>query len=277
MEEYPELISIVVPCYNHGQFLTYTVQSVIAQSHLNWECIIVDDGSTDDTFAVSQRLTAVDPRIRYYRKNNGGLSSARNYGIQEATGTFILPLDADDIIHKDYIRQALEVFQLNSSVKVVYCNAELFGARTGRWELPDFSIKQLARENMIFCSAIYRKSEWSRVGGYDEALRVGSEDWDFWISVLKDGGQAVKLPMIGFYYRIRPESMLRRLDETKVKSISEYICRKHFDFVITQLGNPIYLSFEIDYLKRESENAVDVLQKIRSNIVYRILHKLRIL
>jgi glycosyltransferase involved in cell wall biosynthesis len=277
MAKHQELISIVVPCYNHAQFLAEAVKSVIDQSHENWECIIVDDGSTDNTGEVSRRLVETDPRVRYYKKNNGGLSSARNYGVHQSTGTFILPLDADDIIHKDYIVRALQAFSDNPGAKIVYCEAELFEGKTGKWDLPDFTIRQLARQNMIFCSAIYRKSEWTRVGGYDEALRFGSEDWDFWISLLKNGGEVIKLPFVGFYYRIRPESMLRTLDETKLRAISNYICKKHFDFIVEQLGNPVYLSFEVDYLKKESGNAFSSLQNIQSNFFYRMLHKLRII
>ncbi|MHA4843878.1 glycosyltransferase family 2 protein [Flavitalea antarctica] len=277
MEKHQELVSIIVPCYNHAQFLAEAVESVIAQSYQNWECIIVDDGSNDHTGQVSETFVKSDKRIHYLKKANGGLSSARNYGVQHAVGTYILPLDADDKIHSHYLEAALVAFANDPRVKVVYCDAELFEGKTGKWTLPPFTLRQLARENMIFCSAVYRKVDWVKAGGYDEQLKFGSEDWEFWINILKDGGDVVKLPFVGFFYRIRPESMLRSLDQNKLKEIGNYICKKHFDFVVRELGNPINLSFEIDYLKRESGQNAIILQKLRSKFIYRVLHKLKVI
>ena len=92
------LVSVVVPCFNYGRFLDECITSLAQQSHKAWECIIVDDGSTDDTPEVCARLARSDPRIRFFRQHNGGLSAARNAGIRQARGVMIQMLDADDCL-----------------------------------------------------------------------------------------------------------------------------------------------------------------------------------
>jgi glycosyltransferase involved in cell wall biosynthesis len=86
------LVSVIVPCFNQAQYLGEALQSVLAQTYTNWECIIVDDGSPDNTERVASKFVKLDNRIKYHKKQNGGLADARNYGINKAKGEFILPL-----------------------------------------------------------------------------------------------------------------------------------------------------------------------------------------
>ena len=97
------LISIIVPCYNQAHFLNEVLQSVLDQSYSNWECIIVNDGSPDNTEEIALVWCTKDKRFRYVKKENGGLSSARNAGITISQGEYILPLDADDKIYPSYL------------------------------------------------------------------------------------------------------------------------------------------------------------------------------
>ena len=110
-------VSVVVPCYNHAEYLNESVASVVAQTFQNWECIIVDDGSTDDTESVARQLSQEDTRIKYLHKTNGGLADARNKGIEAAKGEFILPLDADDKISSNYMEAALRADLRKTSSK----------------------------------------------------------------------------------------------------------------------------------------------------------------
>ena len=91
-------VSVIVPCYNQAQFLDEALMSVLNQSYANWECLIINDGSPDNTEDVALRWCNKDERFVYLKKENGGLCAARNMGIEKATGEFILPLDADDKI-----------------------------------------------------------------------------------------------------------------------------------------------------------------------------------
>jgi glycosyltransferase involved in cell wall biosynthesis len=119
-------VSIIVNCYNQGRFLERSVASVLAQSCTDLECIIIDDGSTDDTAAVADRLTHQDPRVRYYRQDNQGLPAARNFGVSQARGQWIQCLDADDWIHPDKILTQLADRPTDASTPaaVLYCDYE---------------------------------------------------------------------------------------------------------------------------------------------------------
>lgn len=240
------LASIIVPCYNQAQYLDECLQSVIEQTYQNWECIIVNDGSPDNTEEVAKKWLEKDSRFMYVYKENGGLSSARNFGILSARGEFILPLDADDKISIQYIELAIKEFNIDINLKVVYCKAEKFGIKTGKWVLPDFSLNRLAKDNMIFCSALYRKKDWELVGGYDTKMLYGFEDWEFWISILKNGGKVMCLENFGFFYRIKDGSMVKQIDEKKREYLFNYMSLKHTDFFIKHLGSFIELNRKVE-------------------------------
>ncbi|AUC22787.1 glycosyl transferase family 2, partial [Polaribacter sejongensis] len=209
-----ELISIIVPCYNQAQYLDECLQSVLDQTYANWECIIVDDGSQDNTKEVANKWGALDTRFKYIYKLNGGLSSARNSGVSAAKGEFILPLDADDYISVDYLTLAMNQFNLNSNLKLVYSLAQKFGEINSLWELESFSLKKLAETNIVFCSGVYRKKDWINVGGYDVNMIYGLEDWEFWIALLKKGGEVYRINKICFFYRIKTVSMITSLNHS---------------------------------------------------------------
>ena len=248
------IVSIIVPCYNQAQYLDEALQSVLNQTYQNWECIIVNDGSSDNTEEVAKKWVEQDVRFQYFFKENGGVSSARNLAISHAIGEFILPLDADDRIGSNYINLAIKAFERDSALKLVYCKAEYFGDKIGPWNLQPFSISDLARLNMIFCSAIYRKKDWELAGGYDINMIYGIEDWEFWIAILKDGGKVFCLETVEFYYRIKEVSRQKRLDSEKTKIMNEYMSIKHVDFFIKQLGSFLELNEVIDFNKKCSEN-----------------------
>lgn len=222
-------ISVIIPCYNQAQYIECALQSVLSQSYDDWECIIVNDGSPDHTGEIAKHWIAKDPRFKYLEKNNGGLSSARNAGIEIALGEYILPLDADDYISDNYLLDCIKVIEKNKDIKIVYGKAIKFGVEQTEWKLPDYSFLNLLEYNMIYCSAIYRKSDWKNIGGYDTELKSGFEDWEFWISLLKEGGRVERVLTCTFFYRVKEESMIKSLasNTEEKKRISEYIFNKH--------------------------------------------------
>lgn len=228
-----KLVSIIVPCYSQAQYLDEALQSVLNQTYTNWECIIINDGSPDHTEEVAQRWVSKDSRFVCLKKENGGLSSARNAGITIAKGEFIVPLDADDKVAPNYIDLAVSSFQEDDSLKVVYSKAEKFGEAVGVWNLKPFSLIDLARFNMIFCSAVFRRADWELVGGYDVNMIYGLEDWEFWIAILKNGGNVKCLDEVGFYYRIRGNSMARTIKQDHKKYSEIYVTKKHIEFYIS--------------------------------------------
>ncbi|WP_445736798.1 glycosyltransferase family 2 protein [Mariniflexile sp.] len=243
------LVSIIVPCYNQAQYLDEALESVLSQTYENWECIIVDDGSPDNTNEIVQKWVEKEARFIYLKKENGGLSSARNAGISKANGEFILPLDADDKIGADYVTLAIEAFELDTSLKVVYCQAKMFGIEESIVGLKPFSLYDLSKKNMIFCSALYRKKEWEIVKGYDDRMIYGLEDWEFWIAILKNGGGVKCLDYLGFYYRIKPNSMLKELNKKRENLMLQYISVKHADFFVKHLGSSIELYNHLEITK----------------------------
>ena len=152
MNTFP-LISVIIPCYNQGNYLAETLDSVSSQTYPYWECIIVNDGSDDNTEQVAQEYIKKDSRFIYLSQENKGLSAARNYGILNSNGQYILPLDSDDLIAPTYLERAINAFANDSTVKIVYCRAKLFGKQTGEWLLPKYSLEKMLGVNCIF----YRK------------------------------------------------------------------------------------------------------------------------
>ncbi|RYJ37836.1 Glycosyl transferase family protein [Flavobacterium anhuiense] len=232
------------------------LQSVLDQTYENWECIIVNDGSLDDTEDFVKKWTLKDKRFKYLYQTNKGVSSARNFGIRESKGELILPLDADDKIQEKYLEKGVEQFLENSDLKLVYCNAIKFGDENEKWNLPDFSLKNLSVNNLIFCSAIYLKADWEFVGGYDEKMNSGLEDWEFWIALLKNGGEVFRINEVGFYYRIKNNSRQTNLTENNRERLLEYMSIKHADFYVAQLGSFVYLNSVVKSVRSEFQNKV---------------------
>ena len=228
-------ISVIVPCYNQAQYLDECLQSVLNQTYQDWECIIVNDGSPDNTEEVAKKWVEKDARFRYLFKENGGLSSARNAGIEIAKGEWILPLDADDKIGNQYLEPEEKEFEKDYTI--IYCEAELFGNEIGKWHLPEFSLENLAKKNCIFCSAFYKKEDWKKVNGYDINMIYGLEDYEFWISLLKNKNTVKKLPQTLFYYRVKENSMLTSLKSERINKMFNYISKKHTDFFLEYLGS----------------------------------------
>ena len=123
----PIAISVIVPCYNQGEFLENCIGSVLKQTFQNWECIIINDGSTDETEKITLSLSKKDNRIKYISQPNSGVSAARNMGIRDAKGEFILPLDADDYISDNFLEIALQKLSNSTSLKVVFGCWHSFG------------------------------------------------------------------------------------------------------------------------------------------------------
>jgi glycosyltransferase involved in cell wall biosynthesis len=237
----PGLISILVPCYNQGIYLKETIQSVLASSYRPLEILIINDGSTDNSLALAQELETQHPEVRVLDQANGGVTKARNSGIAAAQGEYLLPLDGDDLISPDYIQQGLAILATRPEVKVVYCQAEKF-SDSGRksWKLKPFSLQQLAKDNMIFVSALFRKADALAVGGFSEDMQLGREDWEFWIKLLKNGGEVVQLPLVGFFYRLTPNSKRKKTGGTAFKKARiAYLNAKHADFFERELNGPL--------------------------------------
>ncbi len=221
--------SIVIPCYNDGAYIRDAVASAQRQTYPNTEIVIVDDGSEDE--ATNDTLRQLEQEgLRVIRNDHQGVAHARNTGIRVAAGTYILPLDSDDVIEPEYLAEAIAVLEKDPSVGMVYCEADFFGEKSGKWSLPEFQIEYMLTQNVIFNAAVFRKTDWEAVGGYDESMRTALEDWDFWLSFLEKGLRPVRLSKVLFHCRKRPygESHSRRslLPEDK-RQVIHHLAAKH--------------------------------------------------
>ena len=216
-------ISIIIPCFNDGAYIQETIDSVNAQTFQNIEIIIVDDASTDkETHNTLMSLNQKNMKVIFSEKN-GGPSVARNRGIAEAQGKYILPLDADDKIAPTYLEKAKKILDEHSQTGIVYCEAEFFGEKSGKWELPPYTFPEILVGNMIFATALYRKADWEKVGGYRENMRQGNEDYDFWLSLIELGREVYQIPEILFFYRIKEASRTTRLKADAQNEIDTYV------------------------------------------------------
>lgn len=224
-------VSVIIPCYNCGNVIFDAIYSVKEQTFSGWEIVVVDDGSTDkETINILNQLES--EKIRLIRQDNRGPAHARNMGISQARGEFILPLDADDTISPYYMAEAVPLFECNPNLGIVYCRAQKFGKETGEWKLPEYTSQRMAFDNVIFVSAFFRKSDWCLVGGFPAYTRLGMEDYAFWLRILSLGREVYRINKILFNYRIQDtsRSTIFNNDENKMVETYAAIFRDNFDF-----------------------------------------------
>ncbi|OUJ73155.1 glycosyltransferase family 2 protein [Hymenobacter crusticola] len=193
-----ELISIIIPCFNYGWALAETLSSVLAQTYQQWECIVVNDGSQDDTEQVARSFIKRDKRFKYIYQTNTGVSRARNNGLQHARGTYIQFLDADDLladrkleVHLNYLLQNPQVDLVYGPVK--YFDNGCFGSFRESLDkslipwMPKVSGKgygilfRLVKSNiMVIQSPLIKKASLDKTGHFKEGMRY-NEDWYLWI------------------------------------------------------------------------------------------------
>ena len=232
------LVSVIVPIYNAAPYLQETLDSIMASTYRPIEVVMVDDGSKDNSLRITQDFCAHHPECVVIAQENQGVSVARNNAIRAAKGTYILPVDADDTIADTFIQKAVEVIENSNDIRVVGCRCRMFGAVDKEWKLPKFSHSLLARKNMIPATALYRKADWERCGGYCEE-EIYREDWDFWLSMMELGGSFYKLDEILFNYRISTGS--RRVHaKGQKRRIVDAINRRHPAYMQKYLGGPLH-------------------------------------
>ncbi len=219
-------ISAVVPCYNAHRYLAETLASVRAQTYPHVEIVLVDDGSNDP--ATLAFLADLPPDIKFVRKPNGGLSSARNAGFAAASGLYVLPLDADDQIAPDMLARCAAILDADPAVDFVHTQIDVFGDERGVVRKTWNRFEQLATNQLPYCM-LMRKSAWVKIGGYDETMREGYEDWEFNLRLSKAGLTGVALAAPLFRYRRLATGMLRSVSQQRHARLWREMRRKHPD------------------------------------------------
>ena len=217
------LVSIIIPTYNRARFLPETLESVVAQSVSDIECIVVDDGSTDDTMVLMTRFCARNPRVRYLRQENNGPSAARNFGLAEARGRFIQFLDSDDIIVSDKLAKQLEQLKSTGDLSLSYCDYRYcahddINKTTSRDNLPpprfvmqrplwDIALRwetglSIPMHCFLFDARFFRECDIR----FDEEL-ANHEDWDCWMRIFALDPIIFHMPEILAIYRLHDNSI----------------------------------------------------------------------
>src|SRR5665647_1774007 len=203
-------ISIIIPCYNHGPYIREAIQSVEECRNKDlYEIIILNDGSTDNyTIRVLQELAGEGYHV--INQTNQGLGASRNNAIKKARGEYILPLDSDNKIRPEYIYQSIRILDEQPDISMVYGDSEYFGEKTGINNVGEFNLQKIMLENYIDACAVYRKSVWETLGGYDEKMPImGYEDWDLWLNMALHQFQFYYIPEVLYDYRAVSYTHLR--------------------------------------------------------------------
>lgn len=215
-------VSVIIPAYNVRSYIEDALASLKRQSFQNFEAIVVDDGCSDGTDLVVKTYADKDSRFRLLQKENGGLSSARNYGIRHARGSYIALLDGDDAYHPEKLANHVAKLDANSDIGVVYSASRII-RDDGHFTFIYLSGKQVKRDPVaaLLCknfvchgsNAVFRSCLVDEVGEFDENLR-SSEDIDFWLRVaLSRRWQFYREPRALCYYRVRPSGLTFNVEQ----------------------------------------------------------------
>ncbi|MBB6235489.1 glycosyltransferase involved in cell wall biosynthesis [Pedobacter sp. AK013] len=230
------ILSVVIPCYNHGEFVQDAIDSVLTYQEKSIEIIIVDDGSTDlATINKIDELKKAGHHVIQHK--NSGLAFSRNAGILAARGKYILPLDADNKIKSDYIRKGIKLLD-QGICDIVYAKPSFFGEDIPeRKFLPyEFLGHRLFANNYIDACAIFRKSVWIDTGGYDEKMPFqGQEDWEFWLNSYTKGFKFKFVDEELFEYRIDKNSMITQIVSKKLEANQNYVLTKYKDEIFNYI------------------------------------------
>ena len=225
-------VSIIVPSYKYGKYLKECIDSILNQTYPAHEIIVVDDGTPDinEVPSVLEFYKGRGYPIKLIRKTNGGLSSARNLGIQEATGELIQCLDADDKLVPGAIEEHVKL--MTDDMTIAQCALMEFGDRhIIMIPTTPTGLERIMQSNTIFCNAMFSKRIWQEVGGFDESetMRWGWEDYEFWIRCLAYGCRVNTSDFIALRYRCHEGQMTQATTHPHKEELKKYIYEKHKD------------------------------------------------
>jgi glycosyltransferase involved in cell wall biosynthesis len=212
-------VSIIIPCYNTAKYVRDTLDSVIAQTFVSWEAIVVNDGSPD-TPDLEKVLEPFQERINYIVQENRGLAGARNTALKTARGEYVALLDSDDYWHPDYLKSLVTALDADPALDVIFPDARIFGdalesGRTMMELMPlagEITLERLLRQEcFVYVGVLARRQTLVEAGMFDEVLR-SSEDFDLWMRVLSRGGRIGYRRDVLAFYRRRADSLSANLD-----------------------------------------------------------------
>lgn len=264
-------ISIIIPCYNDADFIEQSVNSALDQDYEDIEIIVIDDGSNTHTKAILERLK---PRItKLIAQQNSGASASRNIGISQASGEYILTLDSDDFFEPSFCKKAVSILQSKPEVRLVSCYARRFDLHKEEViKYKTATLEDFLKFNRAIGNSLYRKRDWEQIGGYDENMNKGYEDWEFYIRLMAMGGVSYIIPEVLFNYRLKHSSNSTRADKIKYDLLL-YIYLKHQDLYKRNFKDfMIFLLGRLEIVEKAERKNLD---KLEFRIGFAILTPIR--
>lgn len=220
-------ICVIIPCYNYAHYIKEAIDSLRQSTYKDFCCVIVNDGSTDNSEEVIKECVGDDDRFHYFSIENHGLAYVRNFGIGKTNSKYVLSLDPDDKISPTYIEGGLWFLNENKDFSVYYGRAKMFfdDGKETQWNLPPYAYRNLLLGNMIYSACIIRRSDFDKTDGYDETMKA-YEDWEFLIRLLSHGGKVYMSDDLVFFYR-RHEGSMDNIAQKHYKDYFQYIYEKN--------------------------------------------------
>ena len=286
------IVSVIVPAYNAEKFVAETIESVLAQTYTDWELIMVDDGSTDQTAGIIKEYANKDARIHYWYQTNGRQGKARNLAISKAKGTYLAFIDADDLWHPTKLEKQVSVFTENPQVDLIYTNGISFmdtiqnvihthQEPTGLRKLDEQFQYLLSGISLPNLSVMVKKKCVNEIGGFMEDKRLqNAEDYQLWLRLADRQCVMYGLGEDLFYYRLHPNQVTNGDSMAIIQSIwAVYLApltsvsKSKKETILLQRVQK-YLLYHIDELSTEKFKEINSLLKNPLNKVAQHLYNL---
>jgi glycosyltransferase involved in cell wall biosynthesis/SAM-dependent methyltransferase len=226
------LVSVLVLCHNYGAHLRTAVASVLAQTFTDYELLILDDGSTDDSLQIAQALAEehrATTSVRVLHREDVGPSAARRFGVEQARGRYFVPLDADDKLAPAFLERTVPVLEADEKLGFAYTDSCYFGDKDQDVFHPEYDFAKLCAGNFVSYCSLVRRAAFDAVDGYDRANWGYYEDWDLWIRLGQAGWQGRHVAECLFFYQQHFASSLSYYSQRLDPIYKAYVISQHPD------------------------------------------------
>ncbi|MDO4725892.1 MAG: glycosyltransferase [Porphyromonadaceae bacterium] len=272
MKQNNPLISVAMPCYNNAPYVAEAIESMLNQTFTDFELIILDDCSSDNSAEVIKSFT--DKRIVYHRnEQNTGLANNLNIGLQMARGKLIARMDGDDISLPERLQTQVDFLEAHPDIDLCSCGMEMFGKDNQVWirepDPEDVKITMLFYSPILHASAMWRREAFDRYGLIYRQEAFPAEDYDLWARAVASGCRLANIPQVLYRYRIHGEQVTKTDDRAKLRNgqiQTEYLKKS-----LSSLSETDIKLFTQNYIKQDLTNSTNStlkeLKKLINNII----------